>query len=110
MMGGGTDLPQRSSSPLKRRASSMEPEQDNVEAQEDVDMIAVPDVQTEEQEQGSPQQDSKREDAAPSAVQDNEVPMADMKVELPLRNGNLTLLPPLRRTPSVNCQGRHPPA
>ncbi|KAK0732880.1 hypothetical protein B0T21DRAFT_291331 [Apiosordaria backusii] len=38
-MGGAADLPQRSSSPLKRPASSMEPETDNMDVKEDVVMI-----------------------------------------------------------------------
>lgn len=37
-MGGAEDLPHRSSSPLKRRASNLE------EEKEDIDMITVPDA------------------------------------------------------------------
>jgi len=39
-MGGAADLPQRSSSPLKRRASDLEGEVQS--SQKDVDMISVP--------------------------------------------------------------------
>jgi ubiquitin carboxyl-terminal hydrolase 4/11 len=40
-MGGAEDLPKRASSPLKRPASDLEPE-DASSQKEDVDMIAVP--------------------------------------------------------------------
>ncbi|KAI0200416.1 hypothetical protein F4808DRAFT_159003 [Astrocystis sublimbata] len=41
-MGGAADFPERASSPLKRRASSMEPDVDTQDADVDVDMINVP--------------------------------------------------------------------
>ena len=41
IMGGAADLPQRSSSPLKRRASDLEAEVPSSQ-KDDVDMIAVP--------------------------------------------------------------------
>ncbi|KAI1375036.1 UCH-domain-containing protein [Hypoxylon crocopeplum] len=41
-MGGTADFPERASSPLKRRASSMEPDAAEQDATEDVDMIAAP--------------------------------------------------------------------
>ncbi|KAI1808420.1 UCH-domain-containing protein [Daldinia bambusicola] len=41
-MGGAADFPDRASSPLKRRASSMEPDIADQDAAEDVDMIAAP--------------------------------------------------------------------
>lgn len=52
IMGGAEDMPQRSSSPLKRPASELEPDvpssikQEDVK-QEDVDMVMVPDTQEE---------------------------------------------------------------
>ncbi|KAI0179967.1 ubiquitin carboxyl-terminal hydrolase-like protein [Hypoxylon sp. FL1284] len=42
IMGGASDFPERSSSPLKRRASSMEPDAPEHDANEDVDMITAP--------------------------------------------------------------------
>ena len=86
LMGGAADLPQRSSSPLKRRASSMEPEQDAGDAREDVDMITVPDSQRTETAEGSRTEQGKEE------TEESKAPAADMKAELPLRNGNI--LPP----------------
>jgi hypothetical protein len=85
LMGGAADSPQRSSSPLKRRASSMEPDQDPVEAREDVDMLTAPDSQRTEVAEGSREEDSKNE------VDGSNAPPAEMKAELPLRNGNSTL-------------------
>lgn len=41
IMGGAAELPDRASSPLKRRASSMDPNTE-LDAKEDVDMIAAP--------------------------------------------------------------------
>ncbi|KAI4862896.1 hypothetical protein F4820DRAFT_395274 [Hypoxylon rubiginosum] len=41
-MGGAAEFPDRSSSPLKRRASSMEPDAPEHDSSEDVDMIAAP--------------------------------------------------------------------
>ncbi|KAI5859320.1 UCH-domain-containing protein [Durotheca rogersii] len=42
LMGGSAEFPERSSSPLKRRASSMDPDPVNQDASEDVDMITAP--------------------------------------------------------------------
>ncbi|CAJ2509958.1 Uu.00g058580.m01.CDS01 [Anthostomella pinea] len=42
IMGGAADFPERASSPLKRRASSMDPDAPEQHANEDVDMIAAP--------------------------------------------------------------------
>lgn len=42
IMGGAAEFPERASSPLKRRASTMEPESEAQNANEDVDMITVP--------------------------------------------------------------------
>lgn len=41
IMGGAAEAPERASSPLKRRASSMDPDTE-LDAKEDVDMIAAP--------------------------------------------------------------------
>jgi ubiquitin carboxyl-terminal hydrolase 4/11 len=41
-MGGAADLPQRSSSPLKRRASDLEASDVHSSQKDDVDMISVP--------------------------------------------------------------------
>ncbi|KAK4123327.1 ubiquitin carboxyl-terminal hydrolase-like protein [Parathielavia appendiculata] len=80
LMGGAADLPQRSSSPLKRRASSMEPEQNAVEATEDMDMNAAPDAQRTEAA-GERREEDRRKEA-----EDSRAAPADMKPELPLRN------------------------
>ncbi|XDG00718.1 hypothetical protein ABKA04_000333 [Annulohypoxylon sp. FPYF3050] len=42
VMGGAADFPERASSPLKRRASSMDPDAVDQDAAEDVDMITAP--------------------------------------------------------------------
>ncbi|KAI0448939.1 hypothetical protein F5B21DRAFT_520893 [Xylaria acuta] len=42
IMGGAAEFPERASSPLKRRASSMEPEGEAQDANVDVDMVNVP--------------------------------------------------------------------
>ncbi|KAK3987921.1 ubiquitin carboxyl-terminal hydrolase [Cladorrhinum sp. PSN332] len=47
LMGGAADYPHRSSSPLKRPASSMEPETEYADGREDVDMIMEPDTKEE---------------------------------------------------------------
>ncbi|KAI1098207.1 UCH-domain-containing protein [Jackrogersella minutella] len=41
-MGGAAEFPERASSPLKRRASSMEPDAADQDAAEDVDMVTAP--------------------------------------------------------------------
>lgn len=41
-MGGAAEVPERASSPLKRRASSLEPECASLNASEDVDMVTLP--------------------------------------------------------------------
>ncbi|KAL2024662.1 hypothetical protein VTK56DRAFT_6863 [Thermocarpiscus australiensis] len=90
-MGDATDFPQRSSSPLKRRASSMEPEQGNEDGREDVDMISVPDSQEKEPGEGFKKDEDRGEAATSNAPQEPAVPVADMKADLPLRND----IPPL---------------
>ena len=50
-MGGAADIPQRSSSPLKRRASDLEAEMPPSQ-QDDVDMIVVPSTDTSETPKG----------------------------------------------------------
>lgn len=91
LMGGTADFPQRSSSPLKRRASSMEPEQDSVNAKGDVDMVSAPQSQAEAPpEHASRQEEHGEEAVAPGAGDAREPPAADTKDELPLRNGSVT--------------------
>ncbi|KAL7627005.1 hypothetical protein AAE478_003781 [Parahypoxylon ruwenzoriense] len=46
LMGGAAEFLERSSSPLKRRASSMEPDTVDQDASEDVDMITAPSTET----------------------------------------------------------------
>ena len=53
-MGGAANLPQRSSSPLKRRASDLEAEVQS-DQQDDVDMIAVPTTDLTDVQDGSAQ-------------------------------------------------------
>ncbi|EAQ91205.1 hypothetical protein CHGG_03140 [Chaetomium globosum CBS 148.51] len=85
-MGGAADSPQRSSSPLKRRASSMEPEQDASDVREDVDMTTVVDSQRTETAEGS------SGGQAQNGIEEPQMPVADTKKpELPLR----TDIPPL---------------
>ncbi|OTB20291.1 hypothetical protein K445DRAFT_7081 [Daldinia sp. EC12] len=48
-MGGAAEFPDRASSPLKRRASSMEPDIADQDAPEDVDMIAAPSSNVQEE-------------------------------------------------------------
>ncbi|KAK3902490.1 hypothetical protein C8A05DRAFT_15455, partial [Staphylotrichum tortipilum] len=94
LMGGAPDLPHRSSSPLKRPASSMEPEQDPVDGSDDVVMITAPDdSQTTAtlvgDDEGPLREDedmNKKESEDPEGP-----PVADGKKELPLR----TDIPPL---------------
>ncbi|KAH9898898.1 ubiquitin carboxyl-terminal hydrolase-like protein [Xylariomycetidae sp. FL2044] len=42
IMGGAAEVPERASSPLKRRASSMDPETADQDAKEDVEMVTAP--------------------------------------------------------------------
>ncbi|KAK3939915.1 hypothetical protein QBC46DRAFT_436430 [Diplogelasinospora grovesii] len=99
LMGGAADLPQRSSSPLKRRASSMDnaavQDDKRTDSKEDVDMINVPDAPQEQQgpqqQEDAKQQSSQGEDMqqpATGASQDEveDVPVVSMKTELPLRS------------------------
>ncbi|SPQ22937.1 de57be69-df5e-4200-ad4d-8e6e50567eb8 [Thermothielavioides terrestris] len=89
-MGSTADLPQRSSSPLKRRASSMEPEHNAADAREDVDMLRPPDSEAEPP--AEPAVGPKEEDAqVVTAGGSNNAPLAGDKAELPLRND----IPPL---------------
>lgn len=89
LMGGAADLPQRSSSPLKRRASSMDPEQDNHEVvndetKEDVDMVAPPDSPEQQQQSAGQDHDTKAAAAAAAADVQSET---NGTTELPLRIG-----------------------
>jgi hypothetical protein len=70
----------------------MEPEQDTVEARDDVDMLISPDSQgTEAAAEGPREEDSKK---GPETEETN-APPAEMNPELPLRNGNDTLASPI---------------
>lgn len=84
LMGGASEQTHRSGSPLKRRASSMDPEYENVDAREDVDMLTVPDAQPEIQQS---RQDAKepQQPVEADAAGGTKVPVADM--ELPLKTG-----------------------
>ncbi|KAH6653990.1 hypothetical protein BKA67DRAFT_592328 [Truncatella angustata] len=67
-MGGAADFPERASSPLKRRASSMDPEtavkeEDN--ASEDVDMITAPPETASDTPPAAVTEDSQSENAVP---------------------------------------------
>ncbi|KAL8374228.1 hypothetical protein RB599_001113 [Gaeumannomyces hyphopodioides] len=66
IMGGAADTPQRSSSPLKRRASSMDQEMDS-DAKEDVDMINPPPLE-EPEEAGSLASPPRQDDAGAAGV------------------------------------------
>ncbi|KAL1844377.1 hypothetical protein VTJ49DRAFT_56 [Mycothermus thermophilus] len=86
--GASPDIPQRSSSPLKRPASSMEPEQGNpADGREDVDMLVVPDSQ----ETVAAAEKSDKEVNKDSGDVKN--PGEDSKAGLPLRND----IPPLEQ-------------
>ncbi len=86
LMGGAADLPHRSSSPLKRPASSMEPEQDPVDGSDDVVMITAPDdSQTTEMLTGD--EGPSREEDQDMDKKETEGTQADGKKELPLRTG-----------------------
>jgi len=83
LMGGAADPSQRSSSPLKRRASSMDLEQSGSDRKDDVDMISAPDIQPETAMDSS--QATVQGDTSPP------IDSHDAKAELPLRND----IPPL---------------
>jgi len=90
LMGGAADFPERSSSPLKRRASSMEPERGNsdLKGEDDVDMITAPASQPQEDDSSQVTlQGDLLGDAEPPAVPK---PFSEAQSELPLRNGNPT--------------------
>jgi len=70
-MGGAADLPQRSSSPLKRRASDLDGEVQSSQ-KDDVDMISVP-----------PSDPAESADALTSAIRSKRAQSVDM-----LRNEN----------------------
>lgn len=83
LMGGASEQSHRSGSPLKRRASSMDPEYENVDSREDVDMLTVPDAQPQDQNSGQDVKESQPVEA--EAAGGTKVPVADM--ELPLKTG-----------------------
>jgi ubiquitin carboxyl-terminal hydrolase 4/11/15 len=77
LMGGAADQSQRSSSPLKRRASSMDLEQD-ADHKDDVDMLVAPGLEAaEESSQGTVQGDT----SPPTDLSETKT-----ETELPLRN------------------------
>ncbi|KAK4169407.1 ubiquitin carboxyl-terminal hydrolase [Cladorrhinum sp. PSN259] len=111
LMGGAADYPHRSSSPLKRPASSMEPEQENADGREDVDMIMEPDTKAETADKSEIKEDAMEgvsvsahapapASDAPAAAKTSKSESAEVKeielanverIELPLR----TDIPPL---------------
>lgn len=100
VMGGAADIPHRSSSPLKRRASSMEPDGDPTDAKEDVDMInaPVPVPDASEQLAPGPQEqqaveEAKAEPVPPPTPEAVDALSALVEAELPLR----TDIPPLNQ-------------
>lgn len=89
LMGGAADFPQRSSSPLKRRASSMEPEQDLADAREDVDMLKAPEPEAEQAESADLTEGAKMMDTQEEMIPEPDAaPPAEVKAALPLRNGD----------------------
>ncbi|KAK0703264.1 hypothetical protein B0T26DRAFT_680967 [Lasiosphaeria miniovina] len=97
VMGGAADIPHRSSSPLKRRAFSIEPDGDLTDAKEDMNMIntPVPVPGASEQPPPNPQEQQAIEEAKgepvppPTPEADDALP-ALVEAELPLRTGNYT--------------------
>ncbi|KAL8419539.1 hypothetical protein RB594_002665 [Gaeumannomyces avenae] len=80
IMGGAADTPQRSSSPLKRRASSMDQEMDS-DAKEDVDMINPPPL--EESEEADSLASPPRQDVAGAAGVISHAPNPELDSKLP---------------------------
>lgn len=94
VIGGAADLHQRSSSQLKRRASSMDPPQGITDVkEEDVDMITIPEAQRQKQDQDSLREESQSGvgDAAGAETgsTDSQQTLAPEQ-ELPIRTGNPT--------------------
>jgi len=77
LMGGAADNPHRSSSPLKRPASSMEPEQDNADGREDVDMIMEPDLKQDKQEEARIREETMEDVSASAPTPAPDVPVAE---------------------------------
>lgn len=75
MMGGAADFPERASSPLKRRASSMEPDSIEQDANEDVDMITAP---TSDTVDTSKSEQSEKVDTAESSCSITDEPKNEM--------------------------------
>lgn len=92
IMGGAADINQRSSSPLKRRASSMDPDPEATDTkEEDVDMIALP--QTSSAKQGSANGDDGSNPTAAVSGASDEVSVSQKTLsaeqELPIRGGEV---------------------
>lgn len=83
LMGGASEQTHRSGSPLKRRASSMDPEYENADSREDVEMLTVPDTQPQDQQSGQDVEEPQPVEA--DAAGGTKMPIADM--ELPLKTG-----------------------
>ncbi|KAK4230885.1 UCH-domain-containing protein [Podospora fimiseda] len=109
LMGGAADYPHRSSSPLKRPASSMEPETENADGREDVDMIMDDDAKEEASTAAQIKEDAMEgvSTSAPAdeavrsestGVEEIELVNAD-RIELPLRTEYVLIsgldMPPL---------------
>ncbi|KAL0473073.1 hypothetical protein QR685DRAFT_569187 [Neurospora intermedia] len=90
LMGGASEQTHRSGSPLKRRASSMDPEYENADSREDVEMLPVPDAQPQDQQSGQDVEEPQPVEAD-AAARGTKVPIADM--ELPLK----TEIPPIEQ-------------
>ncbi|KAK4204491.1 UCH-domain-containing protein [Triangularia verruculosa] len=90
LMGAAADLPQRSSSPLKRPASSMEPETDNMNAKEDVAMNVDNDSATRAVNQEPVQKETGNDEAMDATPLSPKEPTTEPN-GLPLRND----IPPL---------------
>ncbi|ATZ52048.1 Bcubp12 [Botrytis cinerea B05.10] len=94
-MGGAEDMPQRSSSPLKRPASELEPDVPLSSQKEDVDMVMVPDTQEDSEvaiaaptairavSMDMLRDESTKEDAAQSVTATENVQNIDPKTEIP---------------------------
>ncbi|KAM3155138.1 hypothetical protein ABEW05_004324 [Botrytis cinerea] len=95
IMGGAEDMPQRSSSPLKRPASELEPDVPLSSQKEDVDMVMVPDTQEDSEvaiaaptairavSMDMLRDESTKEDAAQSVTATENVQNIDPKTEIP---------------------------
>ncbi|KAI1769964.1 UCH-domain-containing protein [Hypoxylon cercidicola] len=93
-MGGASEFPDRSSSPLKRRASSMEPDAPEHDASEDVDMVAAPPLDTSDASKSEPA----GEPMATGSVVEEPIPaLAEEEVQ------DMDMTPALQPPPSVEA-------